>query len=54
MVAVVVVAAFGVLLIAEAVFLWLGRLDDIRREEAYWGARARRPALYDWAEEGDL
>jgi hypothetical protein len=43
-----------VLLIFEAVYLWLGRLDHIRAEAAYWAARDHRPPLYDWAQELDL
>jgi len=38
----------------EAVYLWIGRLDRIRAEAAYWHASDTRPALYDWAKELDL
>lgn len=47
--------AIGILLclfLIEACYLWLGRLEDVRREQAYWDAKASRPVLYDWQEDG--
>jgi hypothetical protein len=50
-------AMVGVLVLLnlfEAIYLYLGRLHQVRVEAAYWHARDHRPPLYDWARELDL
>jgi hypothetical protein len=40
-------------LAVEGLVLWVDQLHRTRREAAYWHQVEHRPALYDWAEDGD-
>lgn len=42
------------LVLIEACYLWLGQLERVRAERAYWETCRTRPELYDWAQEPDL
>lgn len=49
-----VVLALVLLLLLEALILWVGELRSHRRDAAYCWQRAHRPPLYDWSQERDL
>ena len=48
-----VAVILSVALMFEAAYLWIGRIHDIRAEQAYWYQRDHRPYLYDWEVDGD-
>lgn len=43
-----VVLLLVLLLVLEAVVLWVDQLHRTRREAAYWHQVETRPELYDW------
>lgn len=49
-----VILALVLLLVIEAVVLWVDQLHRTRREAAYWHQVEHRPDLYDWAKDLDL
>lgn len=48
-----VVLVLVLLLLLEAVVLWVDQLHRTRREAAYWHQVENRPPLYDWAKDLD-